>query len=223
MQEQDERGYPPDPAPTPVQVVEYATPREVNADARRSILFGALLIVPFVTGFLAMRSARRGAKIAEATGIGRRTSLLGFMLGVANFMIWAVIIASLPMAVMRARDAAETVQCLSQLRQLSVGIFMYASSNGGWTPPSLNAAMPGATPFACPALKGGPSNYVYIGKGIRMNLVPRPSDYVTIYEPLTNHARGANFAFLDGHVEMVPPARAQKMINDLNSGLNPPP
>jgi prepilin-type processing-associated H-X9-DG protein len=220
MEEHDERGSSPDR--TPVQVVEYATPRAVNADARRSILFGALLIVPFVTGFLAMRSGRRGAKIAEVTGIGRRTSLLGFMLGVANFIIWAGIITSLPMAVTRARDAAEMVQCASQLRQLSIGIFMYATSNGGWTPPTLNAAMPGVAPFACPALKGGASNYVYVAKSIRMNSVPA-ANYVTIYEPIGNHSRGANIAFLDGHVEMVPTARAQKMIKDVNSGLNPPP
>ncbi len=222
MEEQDERGYPPIPT-QPTQVVEYATPPSLNAEARRSIIFGALLFVPFVTGFLAMRCGRRGAKLAEQTGVGRRTSLLGFMLGVANFMIWAGIIVSLPMAYYRARDAAETVQCMSQLRQLSVGIMMYATANGGWAPPTLNAALPGSTPLACPALKGGPSNYVYVAKSIRINSVSKPSDYVTIYEPITNHARGTNIAFLDGHVECVQTTRAQKMIKDVNSGLNPPP
>lgn len=221
MEEQDERGYPPIQTPG-AQVVEYATPPALNAEARRSVIYGSLLFVPFVTGFLAMRSGRRGAKLAEYTGVGRRTSLLGFMLGVANFMIWAGIIVSLPFAYMRARDAAETVQCTSQMRQLSVGIMMYATANGGWTPPTLNAALPGSTPLACPALKGGPSNYVYVAKSIRINSVS-PSKYVTIYEPITNHSRGTNIAFLDGHVECVSAARAQKMIKDVNSGLNPPP
>jgi prepilin-type processing-associated H-X9-DG protein len=98
---------------------------------------------------------------------------------------------------------------------------MYANNNGGWTPPSINLAATGIPMFTCPAVPSGPSNYVYVAKPIRINSV-RASDYVTIYEPLTNHSRGSNFAFLDGHVEMIPPARAQKMISDLNAGINPP-
>jgi prepilin-type processing-associated H-X9-DG protein len=190
----------------------------VNADARRSLIYGALLPVPFVTGYLAMRHGMRGAKIAQETGIGRRTSLIGFMLGVANVMLWAVILISLPFAYANARRAQQQTQCLSQLRQMSIGIIMYATANKGWTPPTLAAA--GVLPMTCPAANGT-ANYVYVGKSIPINSV-RASSYVTIYEPVTNHARGTNMAFLDGHAEMVPPASAQKIINELNAGFNPP-
>ncbi|HTL31284.1 MAG TPA: hypothetical protein VL282_18775 [Tepidisphaeraceae bacterium] len=223
MTEPDERGYregESDSIPAPTPVVEYATPPRLNADARRSLIYGSLLMVPFVTGFLAMRFGQKGARIAEQTGIGRRTSLIGFILGVANLIIWIVIAVSLPFAVVRARQQAQMVQCASQLRSLTIGIYAYANGNSGWTPPSLNIALIGIPVYACPAA-GGFSNYVYVAKSIRMNTV-RGSDYVTIYEPPTNHARGSNFAFLDGHVEMVPPARAQKIIAELNAGFNPP-
>lgn len=217
----DERGYSAQ-RPQPAQVVEYATAPRLNGEARRSLIYVALIIVPFVTGFLAMRHGRRGAQIAEETGIGRRTSLIGFMLGVANFILWVVILISLPFAVTNARRAQQQTQCMSQLRQMSIGIFMYVQTNGGWIPPTLTVAGTGVPMFTCPAAPTGTSNYVYVAKPIRMNSVSRPSAYVTIYEPLTNHARGASIAFLDGHVEMVPPARAQKIINELNAGFNPP-
>jgi prepilin-type processing-associated H-X9-DG protein len=214
----DERADPSQPAP----VVEYATPPNVNGEARRSLIYGALLPVPFVTGYLAMRHGRRGARIAEETGIGRRTSLIGFMLGVANFILWTVIVIALPPTITNARRQAQTVQCLSQMRQMSVGIFMYANANGGWTPPALNLATTGIPSFTCPAAPAGASNYVYVVKPIRINSVPRPSAYVTIYEPPTNHVNLINFAYLDGHCESIPLARAQKIINELNAGFNPP-
>jgi prepilin-type processing-associated H-X9-DG protein len=229
MDKPDERGYvevrtqaddrDPNQA-TPV--VEYATPRNANPEARRSLVYGALLAVPFVTGYLAMRHGRRGAQIAEETGAGRRASLIGFMLGVANFILWIAILIVLPPAIINARRHAQAVQCLSQMRQMSVGIFMYANKNGGWTPPALTLATTGIPSFTCPAAPAGASNYVYVVKPIRMASVRSPSTYITMYEPPTNHGKVVNFAYLDGHCESLPLARAQKVINELNGGFNPP-
>jgi prepilin-type processing-associated H-X9-DG protein len=46
---------------------------------------------------------------------------------------------------------------------------------------------------------------------------------VLLYEPLTEHQEGANFAFADATVQFIPKARAQRIQAELNRGLNPPP
>jgi prepilin-type processing-associated H-X9-DG protein len=129
-------------------------------------------------------------------------------------------VISVPFAALRARQAAQVVQCMSQLRQLSVSMMMYASANGGWIPAALPALPSGAIP-SCPAAPGTP-NYIYATPQVRIGAIASPSTYVTMYEPITNHARGVNFAYLDGHVAFISPARAQKMINELKAGYNPP-
>jgi hypothetical protein len=62
---------------------------------------------------------------------------------------------------MRARQQAIRVQCMSQLRQIGMATMMYASSNGGYFPPTLDeltktGTIPAAM-FTCPACAGDPT------------------------------------------------------------------
>jgi prepilin-type N-terminal cleavage/methylation domain-containing protein/prepilin-type processing-associated H-X9-DG protein len=78
--------------------------------------------------------------------------------------IISVLIALLLPALNKAREAAKSVQCLSNMRQIAQGIMMYANDNKGYLPPTSANGRPnpaGATiPYS--ALLGSPE-YGYIG------------------------------------------------------------
>src|SRR4051812_716193 len=95
-------------------VVDYAPQRPVNRPATASLGWGLLLFVPFIAGILAIRFRRRGRPLARTLGgEGRGRARAGILLGWINVVLSVLFIASLPPAFIKARRAAETVQCLS--------------------------------------------------------------------------------------------------------------
>ena len=65
-------------------------------------------------------------------------------------------------------------------------------------------------------------SYIYCGNGLTTK-TRNLSKTVVAYEPLCNHhGKIMNVLFADGHVEMLHPAVAVPMVNNLQSGLNPP-
>jgi hypothetical protein len=63
-------------------------------------------------------------------------------------------------------------------------------------------------------------SYIYCGSGLTMKSSPKS---ILAYEPLANHnGKTINFLFRDTHVESIPAATALKMIQELQSGHNPP-
>jgi prepilin-type processing-associated H-X9-DG protein len=140
-----------------------------------------------------------------------------------------VVAASFP-ALGRARQRAQEIKCASNLRQLSMAMFMYASSNKGFVPPDLDALLPflGPAPAAaagvctCPdaADHGAPPatvgramnySYVYVPPQVqRLNQIRSPSTTVAAFEPLANHGgRSINVVYWDGHVELLQGTAAQ--------------
>ena len=59
--------------------------------------------------------------------------------------IIAILIAILLPALQRARESARQVQCLSNLKQVATGLFMYTNENKGWFPNIAVFGGPGAT------------------------------------------------------------------------------
>src|SRR5437867_2962210 len=120
-------------------VLSYASPVPRNRDATLSLILGLLLFVPFVTGALAIRYGRRGQRDAiDLNGRGRELARMGIFLGWINLVLSTLFAITLPFAVMRAREAAMRNQCMSQMRQIGLGVFVYASQNNGYLPQSLD-------------------------------------------------------------------------------------
>jgi prepilin-type processing-associated H-X9-DG protein len=231
------------PAASP-PIIAYETPAPSNLPAVLSVVFGVLVFIPFL-GILTILLASRGLAAARE-GAGRpRLARAGMILGIINLVLTAIWLATLPLAYIRAQRAAEQVRCLSNLRTIAQAEMIYASQNRGYLPPSFDvlvASMPTTPPvtltrtLGCPACAGNPakppatvgtrmrSNYVFLLWGARLTQVRKPTRTVLAYEPLTNHdGRGGAFLFVDGHVELLKPALATKVIAELQAGQNPPP
>jgi prepilin-type processing-associated H-X9-DG protein len=207
------------PMPTaPVIDYEPSTPKR-NPPAMRSVMYGLMLFVPFITGVLAIREARWGYKTAAVNGVGRSAADVGFFLGIVNLLLWLYLSITLPGEILRMRAHARQIACLSNMRAIAADVFTYSTVNKGWFPPTLSAKGVRNTP--CPNISG-PSNYVYVLGGIRQTAAQPAWRAVMMYEPPGNHPHSVNFAYADGHCESLPTAKAQKMIAELNTGHNPP-
>lgn len=145
----------------------------------------------------------------------------------------------------RSGDSSR-VKCASNLRQIGMGVMMYANENGGQFPDAVEKLITTqdltSEVFVCPSsnddratgatsqavaadlLKPGHLSYVYVGKGMNSATGPgATSTAVLAYEPLSNHSSaGINVLFADGHVAFVPVAQAKQLVADVQAGKNPP-
>jgi prepilin-type processing-associated H-X9-DG protein len=209
-----------------VPVVEYAPAAPArNRNATIALVWACLAFIPYVAGFLAIRYARRGLADAAAEPWlgGENKARVARLVGVASIVVWVMLTAALVPAAFRAREQSRRVQCLSQLRQVGLGVMMYAAANRGFTPPTFDELIAGghvpAAMLTCPAAAGDASkppassgaygnyHYVYLGGGRKMASIRRPSVVPLAYELPTNHADArVNVLFFDGHAEVLPAA-----------------
>ena len=140
------------------------------------------------------------------------------------------------------REPGNRAKCSSNLRQIAFACVMYANSNGGRFPDTLNDVLltqditsevfvcpetshtraTGATTEAVAAdlTAGGHLSYVYAGRGLTTGA--NDATVVLLYEPLSNHRTGMNVVFADAHVEFHDATGANKILAELASGHNPP-
>jgi prepilin-type processing-associated H-X9-DG protein len=147
----------------------------------------------------------------------------------------AIMASLLLPAVSKARESANRVKSISNLRQIGIGCLMYANDNRGSNPPDLGAIIKSeyVTPdvFISP-LSGQQlppevsrmtrdqqaqwanehSDYVYLGKGKKSSQIK--ADEVLAYEKLElgQMHGGVNILYGDGHVEWVPISEAQRQV-----------
>src|SRR5688500_4541363 len=137
-------------------------------------------------------------------------------------------------AVARAREQAQRVQSMSNLRQIGMGMMLYANENKGKFPPDLGTVSQMDVPpviFVSPksgktvppnVMQGNPeqkkawinqnADYVYVGAG-RGVAAPNTADTIVAYEkPEVNHGQGTNVLFADGHVEWMPVPAAMERL-----------
>jgi prepilin-type N-terminal cleavage/methylation domain-containing protein/prepilin-type processing-associated H-X9-DG protein len=90
--------------------------------------------------------------------------------------IIAVLIAILLPALRRARESANRAACLSNLRQIAQGIFVYANDNHQWMPPATNTvynyADPNSTPPTMWGAPNGSANFIRSAVGSRDGHAP---------------------------------------------------
>ena len=136
-------------------------------------------------------------------------------------------------AINKAREQANQVKSINNLRQIGLGAIMYANANNQQFPPDLatmvqDQDMAAAVfvnprtdhPMPPPGVQSGKnaaqwvkenSDYVYVGAGKKAS-APAMAETIIAYEKPENVTDAVNIAFADGHCELVERGRALDMI-----------
>jgi len=203
-----------------------------------------LLMLLLVASFSAVILGVWGRRKSSENDVGgRKRSNFAIVEG-ATALLLALFVSWLLPQLGQPKERANRVKCASSLRQIGQAILLYASDHAGQLPAGFQQLLTGPdavdpTVFVCPSsdhdawmgattqqvlavlAQKGHWSYVYLGVG--RTLTKLTDDMILVYEDPVNHeGDGANFLFADGHVEWVITAEAKRMIEDLNSGHNPP-
>jgi len=132
--------------------------------------------------------------------------------------IIAVVSSGAISSLIAKKHAAEDIHCMSNLRQIAIGIQSYRDGTGRF-PDDLSAVAPQY--LTCPT---SGKAYVYLGRGMQDKM---RDDRVIAYEPTSAHTgtdgqAESNFLFADGHVELMRSGDAEQAIRRLSTGSNPP-
>jgi prepilin-type processing-associated H-X9-DG protein len=225
--------------PSPPAVVAYARRGAGNRPATVALVFGIVgVFTPFVASIVAILLGRRGIRrAAEAPdGGGGGVARTAILLGAAGLLFWTMAaLVSIPILA-RIRRNAQLVACMSNMRQLSVNIHMYAMSNQGYLPPTLDALAKStmipnrllqcpaaAASGAAPGSSGsfGTSSFIYVGAGRRLQSLRNPPNTPLLYEPLRNHGNRINVAYADGHVATLSGTQAAQLLKQVTNAPAP--
>jgi prepilin-type processing-associated H-X9-DG protein len=166
---------------------------------------------------------------------GQGLALAGTVVSGVFLLLAPISLALVLPAFARAKQKASAVQCMNNVRQLNLGLIMYANDNKDVFPSGTkwcDLIMPyekASTPFVCPLGKAGKRcHYAFNAKlvGRELKDVQSPAQTVLIFEtdggwnvaggrellPATPRHNGAHaIGFVDGHSEIVRPARLQQL------------
>ena len=228
------QGYPPNQYPPP----GFQQPPAKSAGTGMATAAMILGLIGLIVPILGLVAVILGIVALVSRTPAKGKAITGIVAGVVGMLLLPVIIFALVMP--NVRMQANRLKSSTNMRQIATAALIYAQdSRDGAYPKDLAtlAASQHLSPslFIAPAtddveatnvklLKNDSANcsYVYVypkaynGKSV-------PGDFVILYEPLdTNGGKGANFAHADGSVEWLEAARAEKVIEQVNSGKNPP-
>ena len=134
------------------------------------------------------------------------------------------------------------VRCASNLKQIGMGIQLYANDHAGQFPPSfwelITSADLNPEVFICPSSPderaSGPTtqallaefrkpahcSYIYVGSALTTQ---SPASAVAAYEKPENHdGDGGNVLYADGSVQWLDHPELNRIIKELAAGHNPP-
>jgi prepilin-type processing-associated H-X9-DG protein len=127
------------------------------------------------------------------------------------------VLAVLAPSLRQARERARRITCMNNLRQVGLGLLMYADEHDDQLPPDLEFSTIGKYLASIPQILTCPAtqkdSYVYRGAAITVAGVP---SMITAYDKKGNHQGGRNVVFLDGHAEWVTEERLRKLIEKDN-------
>jgi len=118
----------------------------------------------------------------------------------------------------RARAQARRIACMNKLRQIGLGLFMYADDHDDKLPPDLKFSTIGKYLASNPKLLKCPATRredAYVYRGATLTVADTPW-VITAHDKKGNHQGGRNVVFLDGHAEWATEERFQKLIDKDN-------
>jgi prepilin-type processing-associated H-X9-DG protein/prepilin-type N-terminal cleavage/methylation domain-containing protein len=131
-----------------------------------------------------------GAQQKSNRGVARRAFSLVELLVVIGII--GLLIAVLMPVLGKAREAANRVKCLSNLRQIGQGLYNYAAGNDQWLPPTINTVYnysdPNATPPTMWGAPNGTPNFLTAALSYQIHVLVCPS--VSTILPGTLSAQG---------------------------------
>jgi prepilin-type processing-associated H-X9-DG protein len=190
------------------------------------VTYGITAIAGLVLGIIAL------VKIAKARGA---LGGLGFALaGTVVSAFCLLIAATLLPAVGKAQSRAQTISCMNNAKQLSLGLMMYTIDNTNRLPAkawcdAIITYVGSPQVFKCPGRNASQrSHYAFNARlqGLRTDQIPSPATTVLLFETdggwnlsggsellprKPHHSQAVIVGFVDGHVEMVTPARLQTL------------
>jgi prepilin-type processing-associated H-X9-DG protein len=224
--------------PASAAVFSPPSPAKTSGMAITSLVLGCLglltcgitSLVGLVLGIIAL------VRINKSNGQlgGQGIALAGTIVSAA-FLLLVPIPAMLLPALARAKQKAQGIQCMNNVKQLNLGLIMYADDHKNLFPAGTNwcdALEPyikNAQTFHCSRGKPGQRcHYAFNARlaGHEMKDVQSPAQTVLIFEadggwnlaggrellPANpRHTRAYAVGFADGHAEMVSPARLEKL------------
>lgn len=183
---------------------------------------GITALVGLVLGLIALVKVNRsGGQLS-----GRGLAIAGICTSALFLLMVPMYAAMLLPALARAKSKAQSINCMNNVKQLSLGVMMYANAHGDKFPPADQwcdsiSAQVSPTVFRCPGdSQGSRSDYAFNQKlsELPMSKVTNPSRTVLIFESdggwnqqggrelVLKHSRHAGriiVGFADGHVEVV--------------------
>jgi len=166
---------------------------------------------------------------------GHGLALAGTIVSGAFLLLAPIPAALLLPAMAKSKQKASSIQCMNNIKQLNLGLMMYATDNKDLFPTGTSwcdLIMPyeqASQPFVCPQGKPGQrSHYALNAKliGHELKDVQAPAETVLVFEtdggwnvaggrellPADpRHGGVYGVGFVDGHAEMVRSARLQKL------------
>jgi prepilin-type processing-associated H-X9-DG protein len=225
--------------PAPAAISPPRSPAKTSGMAITSLVLGCLglltcgitSLVGLVLGIIAL------VRISKSNGQvgGQGIALAGTIVSAAFLLLAPIPAALLLPALAKAKQKAQSIQCMNNVKQLNLGLIMYAYDNKNLFPAGTNWCdalgpyIKNAQTFHCPQGKPGQRcHYAFNARlvGHEMKDVQAPAQTVLIFETdggwnlaggrellsaKPRHARAYAVGFADGHAEMVVPARLEKL------------
>ena len=217
-----------------------AAPPKTSGLAVTSLVLGILgvvscgltALVGLVLGVVALSRIKHSNGQLEGRGI----AVAGTILSTVFLLMIPIPVAMLLPALAKAKQKASGIQCMNNVKQLNLGLIMYANDNKDTFPSgttwcdTLKPYMGNSTSqFVCPL--GAPNqrgHYAFNSRlvGVSLKDIQSPAQTVLIFEidggwnmaggrellPAKGRHTGAYaLGFADGHVEMVRPERLAKL------------
>jgi prepilin-type processing-associated H-X9-DG protein len=218
-------------SPAPLGLAE---PAKSSGMAIASLILGILgfctagltAVLGLVFGLVALSQIRRSQGALKGRGFALAGSIVS---GVAMLLIPIVVALTIP-AVNKAKTQAQAIGCMNNMKQLALGVMMYANDNKERFPSSddwCDAIQKYVQPvtYQCPAGdRRQRSNYAFnaLLSGVETSKVQAPATTVLLFESdagwnasggpelglkQKRHGRTIVVAFADGHSEAVIPSR----------------